>query len=71
MQASVRDCCRHQLSLYAHISKVTWHFDKRDKVAGTVSNTSTGDICKFELDPQELGEFEIVNQLWEMMDGRQ
>ncbi|GAB4819058.1 hypothetical protein N2152v2_006104 [Parachlorella kessleri] len=61
---------RHQLSLYAHISKVTWHLDKRDKVAGTVSNTSTGDICKFELDPQELGDFEVVNQLWDMIDGR-
>ena len=61
---------RHQLSLYAHISKITWHFDRADRVAGTVSNPSTGDMRKFELDPQELGEFGVVNALWGMMDGK-
>jgi hypothetical protein len=40
-------------------------------VAGTLSNTTTGDIRKFELDPEQLSEFEIVNRLWDMMDGRQ
>lgn len=60
---------RHQLSLYAHISKITWHFDQRDRVAGTLSSAATRDVHKFELDPQELGEFEVVNRLWDMMDG--
>lgn len=64
-------CCRHQLSLYAHISRITWHFDKEDMVAGTVSNPETGDIRKFELEPQEMGDFAVVNALWDMMDGRQ
>lgn len=61
---------RHQLSLYAHISKITWHFDKQDRVAGTVSSGPGGDLRKFELDPQELGEFDIVNALWDMMGGK-
>lgn len=60
--------CRHQLSLYAHISKVTWEFDAKDKVAGAVSDPSGGDIRHFDFNPKETTHYEIVNGIWEMMD---
>lgn len=56
---------RHQLSLYAHVSKITWHFDRPNRVAGTVSTPSQ--LCPFDFDPAATPDFDIVNQLWEMM----
>lgn len=56
---------RHQLSLYAHVSKITWQFDRPTRVAGTVSTPSQ--LRPFDFDPAATPDFEIVNQLWEMM----
>lgn len=56
---------RHQLSLYAHVSKITWQFDRPNRVAGTVSTPSQ--LCPFDFDPAAMPDFDIVNQLWEMM----
>jgi kinetochore protein Spc24 len=55
--------CRHQLSLYAHVSKITWQFEAPARVAGTVSNP----LRAFDFDPQATPNFEIVNTLWELM----
>jgi kinetochore protein Spc24 len=60
--------CRHQLSLYAHISKVTWQFDAADRIAGAVSDDVTGDIRHFDIDPESMSKFEIANQLWDLME---
>ena len=59
--------CRHQLSLFAHISKVTWRLDQDDRIAGTVSDSSTGDIRTIDLDPGRMTEFERVNKMWELL----
>jgi hypothetical protein len=63
-----KNCCRHELSLYAHISKVTWQFDREDEVIGTVSDPASGDIRRFDLDPKTMSDFEVVNKLWEVID---
>jgi kinetochore protein Spc24, animal type len=60
---------RHQLSLYAHVSKLTWQFDKSDRVVGTVSDPANGDIRRFELDPKAVPRAEIANRLWDLIDG--
>jgi len=58
---------RHQLSLYAHISKMSWHFEKESTVAGIVSDPKTGDIRQFEFNPRTLSHFDIVNRLWDLV----
>jgi kinetochore protein Spc24 len=58
----LRACCRHQLSLYAHVSRITWQFERRDRVAGTVSNP----LRTFDFDPA-TAEFDSVNALWDLM----
>ncbi len=57
--------CRHQLSLFAHISNITWNFDQKECVAGVMSNNKTGDIKQFALDPSSRSQFDIVNELWD------
>lgn len=54
---------RHQLSLYAHVSKITWQFEQRDRVAGTVSSP----LRAFDFDPAATPDFEITNTLWDLM----
>lgn len=34
---------RHQLSLFAHISKITWRLDRDDRIAGTISDSKNGE----------------------------
>ncbi|PNW75267.1 hypothetical protein CHLRE_12g519850v5 [Chlamydomonas reinhardtii] len=58
---------KHQLSLYAHITRVTWRSDQQPLVAGTVSDSSTGDIRLFSFDSAATSRFELVNALWELL----
>ena len=52
-----------RLSLYAHVSKVTWQFEAPARVAGTVCNP----LRTFDYDPGTTPNFEIVNSLWDLM----
>uniref|UniRef100_A0A7S0V9M4 Kinetochore protein Spc24 n=1 Tax=Polytomella parva TaxID=51329 RepID=A0A7S0V9M4_9CHLO len=65
-EASEEPNLRHQLSLYAHITKVFWT-DEDGQVAGTISNPQVGDIKSFSLDPLKHSKFELVNALWDMI----
>ncbi|KAG2499045.1 hypothetical protein HYH03_003230 [Edaphochlamys debaryana] len=58
---------RHQLSMYAHITRVTWRLDQAQAVAGTVSDSKSGDIRLFNFDPKTVSNFELVNALWELL----
>jgi kinetochore protein Spc24 len=49
--------------LYAHVSKITWQFEKRNRVAGTVSNP----LRVFDFDPAAMSDFDITNALWDLM----
>eukprot|EP00887_Chlorella_sp_A99_P007705 scaffold20.g7705.t1 len=60
---------RHHLSLYAHISKITWQFEARARVAGVVSDPDAADIRPFSFDPDLTPAFDITNALWDLMDG--
>lgn len=55
------------MSLYAHISKITWHYEQSDRVAGTVSDPALGDIQLFDLDPAAMSEYALVNALWDKL----
>lgn len=58
---------RHLLSLYAHVTKITWHYERVDRVAGTVSDPASGDIQLFDLDPASMSEAALVNALWDKL----
>ncbi|GAX83510.1 hypothetical protein CEUSTIGMA_g10935.t1 [Chlamydomonas eustigma] len=59
---------RHQLSLFAHISKITWKLDREESVAGTVSDQKSGDLRPFDVpDSQSLSQYELVNKLWQVL----
>ncbi|KAF5843003.1 hypothetical protein DUNSADRAFT_3132 [Dunaliella salina] len=62
--AAEEPALRHQLSLFAHISKVMWKLDQEDRIAGTVSDPKRGDIIRIDLDPSAMTHFEAVNKLW-------
>ena len=55
---------RHQLSLYAHVSTITWQFERHpQRVAGTVSDP----LRAFDFDPLTTSSFDIANALWDLM----
>ncbi|KXZ52867.1 hypothetical protein GPECTOR_8g249 [Gonium pectorale] len=67
VSASEESLLRHQLSMYAHITRVTWRLDQQQAVAGTVSDSKSGDIRIFNFDPNTVSKFELVNALWQLL----
>jgi kinetochore protein Spc24 len=60
---------RHLLSLYAHVSQISWHLDRPGRVAGDVSDPAAGDVRPFDLDPAAAPPPEVAARLWALMDG--
>ena len=58
---------RHQLSLYAHVSKISWEFGAGGRVAGTVSDPVSTDLRHFDLPEGSLSQFEMTNALWDLV----
>lgn len=59
--------CRHELSLFAHISGITWDFNKPATFSGTVSDVKSGDIRQFDVDPSRTSQYELVNKIWQTL----
>ena len=51
-----------------HISKLTWQGHNPQHWRGTVSDSAAGDIRSFDLDAQQLSEFDMINRVWDMID---
>lgn len=65
-----QDCCfpcRHERTLFAHISQITWESHPRGHCKGAVSDVKSGDIRSFDLDPAELSSFELTKSLWDLI----
>ena len=60
--------CRHELALYAHISKLSWQGKDLQKWSGTVSDSAAGDIRTVDLDGQQLSNFDMINKVWDIID---
>jgi len=60
--------CRHELALYAHISKLSWQGKDPQKWSGTVSDSAAGDIRTVDLDSQQLSNFDMINKVWDIID---
>ncbi|KAL0051586.1 hypothetical protein WJX82_010402 [Trebouxia sp. C0006] len=59
---------RHELALYAHISKLSWQGKDLQKWSGTVSDSAAGDIRTVDLDTQQLSNFDMINKVWDNID---
>lgn len=60
---------RQELSLHALMTNVKWDFSRRDALAGEVSLPARAEHRRFEIDKERLSDFEIAEQLWEMIEG--
>ena len=60
--------CRHELSLYAHISNLTWQGHNAKHWLGTVSDTTAGDIRIVDLADDQLSQFDMINKVWDIID---
>uniref|UniRef100_A0A7S0QXS1 Kinetochore protein Spc24 n=1 Tax=Pyramimonas obovata TaxID=1411642 RepID=A0A7S0QXS1_9CHLO len=58
---------RYELSLYTHITKINWHYEATDRVQGHLTNSKVGSVKHFDLDPNTMSEYEIVDHLWNLM----
>ncbi len=58
---------RHSLSLYTHISSITWDMARPDRAKGAVSDRESHDIRAFDMDEDEVASFDGVNRLWDII----
>uniref|UniRef100_A0A7S1YQV0 Kinetochore protein Spc24 n=1 Tax=Ditylum brightwellii TaxID=49249 RepID=A0A7S1YQV0_9STRA len=61
---------KKQLSLYAAMTNIKWHYEKENVMAGEVAVLSQGICRRFEIDPMEHSEFDVANAVWSLMDGK-
>ena len=59
---------RYELSLFAHISGINWHYEEAANYKGHVSNVTKGSVTPFDLDPQQTSEIDATNQLWALIE---
>eukprot|EP00963_Diacronema_lutheri_P006946 scaffold622_cov335-Pavlova_lutheri.AAC.14 len=58
---------KHELSLYAHVSKIAWHYEHGNRIQGLASDPAKGDAHTFDFDPVNFSKYEIANKLWDLM----
>ena len=60
---------RHELGLYAHISKISWdaNTDEGD-VTGHASDPKRGDVVPFAFRSGECSDVDLADKLWDLMD---
>jgi len=59
---------KHELSLYAHISKISWKQADAGVVSGVVSKVKKGDLKGFKMNANDSSRYELTNALWDLMD---
>jgi septal ring factor EnvC (AmiA/AmiB activator) len=62
---------QQQISLYAMCTGIKWDFAQERRLAGTADVPSQQGLRQFSIDPEEHSSFEIANQLWDMMEGKE
>lgn len=58
---------RHELSLYAHISKISWQFDAPNRIQGRVNAHDFKDVRIIDFPEGEISKFQLANDLWELV----
>ncbi len=62
-------CCRHQISLYVHITKLAFAFETLNQRVqqATISDPAASEIVKVELDSSKETPFEMANRIWDLL----
>ena len=59
---------KHELSLYAHISKISWHYEATDRIKGRINAHEGKDLRVIDFAERDRSEYELANELWNMID---
>lgn len=59
---------KREVSLYAHISNIAWHYEERDRIVGRVNARASRDVRAIDMPMRPGSEFRVANALWDMMD---
>ena len=60
---------KYALSLYANISNIVWDYSS-ENVKGMITSPAGEPTKSFNIDPSSATNFDITNQLWDLMDSR-
>ncbi|EIE27418.1 hypothetical protein COCSUDRAFT_64220 [Coccomyxa subellipsoidea C-169] len=59
---------RHELSLYVHITNISWHLqNNHNRISGKVHRPATKDIRHIDIDPSDKSQFDVVNSIWDTL----
>ena len=58
---------KYALSLYANISNIVWDYSA-ETVKGMITSPVGEPTKSFDIDPSSATNFDITNQLWDLMD---
>jgi len=58
---------KHELSLYAHISKISWQYEVTDRIAGRVNAHEGKDLKVIDFAVGDRSEYHLTNDLWNMI----
>jgi len=59
---------KHELSLYAHISKISWHYEVTDRIRGRVNAHERKDVHPIDFAVDDRTPYQLANDLWNLID---
>jgi len=59
---------KHELSLYAHISKISWQYETTDSIKGRVNAHEGKDLQVIDYAVGDRSEYQLANDLWNLID---
>ncbi len=58
---------KHELSLYAHISKISWQYEVTDRIKGRVNAHEGKDLKVIDFVMNDRSDYHVTNDLWNMI----
>lgn len=58
---------KHELSLYAHISKISWTYEATDRVKGRINAHEGKDLKVIDFAVGDRSDYQLTNDLWNMI----
>jgi kinetochore protein Spc24 len=59
---------KREVSLYAHISNIAWHYEVEDRISGHVNAKAARDVRKIDIPIRPGNAFHVAQTLWDMME---
>lgn len=45
-----------------------WDFDEKEHAKGYITKAEEGDVRDFDFDTKKISQFDLTNQLWDLID---